>query len=423
MGTIYCMNCGIELNDDARFCPECGSPTMLGAGLVEPGGQAQVACPSCGALNNSTNKHCSECGAAMWQPKVDLRESTTSMRINHEREVYTTGESRQRTLFYGGIAAAALAVVVGTGFAVTGVLSNSDGEVQPVIPIGTPTQGESPQAGQIAPDGTVMGSAGTSIRDTLADYSWEELAIIGREMSRQPTRDAALAMAAEYHLVDEAGNMLDNTKNADIVGLGTLQMRVIDVYHDDLANGEGKAGLTFLATNIPFTHCMNEEDDITGGWESSNLRSWLNTTIYNSMSEDLRTSIAAVDKRTNNEGHSTSDTSVTSTVDYLWLPSMVELIGEIGWTWPSDPDNSDGYNSITNAEGSQYALFEQEGVEALAGNGVITLSGDNGSTTAWWERTCSPSGVARFRGVTDAGDPSEIFDASSDLGVCVGFCL
>ena len=108
MATIYCMNCGIELNEDARFCPECGSPTLLGAGLVEPGGQAQVACPACGALNDSTNKHCAECGAALWQPKPDLRESTTAMRIQREREEYATGESRKRTLLYGGIAGAAV---------------------------------------------------------------------------------------------------------------------------------------------------------------------------------------------------------------------------------------------------------------------------------------------------------------------------
>ena len=422
MATIYCMNCGIELNEDARFCPECGSPTLLGAGLVEPGGQAQVACPACGALNDSTNKHCAECGAALWQPKPDLRESTTAMRIQREREEYTTGESRKRTLLYGGIAGAALAAVLGVSCVASGILGGGkDTEVQAVLPGATTTQ-ETPAVGTVAADGTVMGSAGTSIRATIADYSWEELAIIGKEMGRQPSREAALAMAAEYHLVDETGAMLPNTKNADIIGLGSLSMRIVDVYHDNLANGEGKAGLTLMATNIPFVHRMNVEDDITGGWESSDLRSWLNTTIYNSMGEDLRTSIQAVDKHTNNAGHSTTASSVTSTIDYLWLPSMVELIGEIGWTWPSDPNNSDGYNAITNAEGSQYALFAQEGVVALESNGVLSLNNENGATV-WWERTCSPSGVARFRGVTESGDPSEIYDASSELGVCIGFCL
>ena len=152
------------------------------------------------------------------------------------------------------------------------------------------------------------------------------------------------------------------------------------------------------------------------------MRSWLNVEVFTALSEDVRTSIVDVDKRTDNVGHSTDPSCVTSTVDKVWLPSMVELIGPIDWTWPSDPDNSAGYNAITNAEGSQYALFAAQGVQALSGNPSLILAGSDGNVP-WWERTPSPSGTAKFRVVTAEGDPTEISSTSTENGVCIGFCL
>ncbi len=419
MATIYCMNCGIELEEGTRFCPACGSPTLLGAGLVETEGKAQVACPSCGALNDSGNKHCAACGKRLSHTVSQPSSNVTEGHTSYMDAVRVSADDRKGTLLVGAVAAVALVGVVVGAILFSGVLSGSNSRRG---------SGQEASDGLVELDGTgidydgEVGSAGAPVRATLGEYSWAELSVIAKEMTRRSTRDAALEIAKEYNLVDAEGHMLLATKDLQISNLGVAQMRLVDVYHDDLANGEGKAGMSFMASNIAFTHCINSTDDITGGWESCELRSWLKTTIYNCLDDELRTSIVYVDKLTNNVGHSTDASSVSSTVDTLWLPSMVEMIGPISWTWPSDPDNSDGYNAITNAEGTQYALFSEQGVTAIESNPSIVFQGTDGPLT-WWERSCSPSGTSKFRAVGTGGDPAEIWGTSTELGVCLGFCL
>lgn len=417
MATIYCMNCGIELEEGTRFCPECGSPTLLGAGLVEAEGNAQVACPACGALNDYGNKHCAACGKRLQGSARRPRASVPERRGPYGVPEDTTGEGRKNTLVVGGVVALAVGLVLAGSLLFSGVLGGAG------YGAGQDALGGDGQAG--ASDASISasaGSAGVAAKAALADYSWDELSIIAKEMTRQPSRADALEIAKEYNLVDAEGHMLDATKDVELVGLGSVKVRLADVYHDNLANGEGKAGMSFIAANLAFSHNMNSSDDITGGWEGSELRQWLNTTIFESLDESLRTNIVQVDKLSDNVGHSTSPSSVSSTIDALWLPSMAEIIGPIGWTWPSDPDNSDGYNAIASSEGEQYALFAEMGVEALAANPGLELEATEGPIE-WWERSCSPSGTSKFRAVSTEGDPTEIRATSNELGVCLGFCL
>lgn len=58
----------------------------------------------------------------------------------------------------------------------------------------------------------------------------------------------------------------------------TLQYRIVGINHDDLADGSGKAGLTFEATNTALAfQKMNATYTNVGGWEKSELRGRLNT--------------------------------------------------------------------------------------------------------------------------------------------------
>lgn len=52
----------------------------------------------------------------------------------------------------------------------------------------------------------------------------------------------------------------------------TLQYRIIGIDHDDLADGSGKAGLTFLTTSTTIFSRINATNTNAGGWEKSELR-------------------------------------------------------------------------------------------------------------------------------------------------------
>lgn len=69
-----CNNCGAQLDDDAIFCPECGTKTGLQAEQqVEP--QKKV-CPNCGAVIDNDSLFCPECGVKIEndaQPIINLQ--------------------------------------------------------------------------------------------------------------------------------------------------------------------------------------------------------------------------------------------------------------------------------------------------------------------------------------------------------------
>lgn len=57
----YCENCGHEMLDDAKFCPDCG------AKVVE---NTAVFCPNCGAEIEGDVNFCDECGSNLNSPNV-----------------------------------------------------------------------------------------------------------------------------------------------------------------------------------------------------------------------------------------------------------------------------------------------------------------------------------------------------------------
>ena len=57
-----------------------------------------------------------------------------------------------------------------------------------------------------------------------------------------------------------------------------LEYRIVGINHDDLADGSGKAGLTFEATNNAMgEQRMNAAPANSGGWEKSEMRERLNS--------------------------------------------------------------------------------------------------------------------------------------------------
>ena len=62
----FCINCGSELIEGAKFCQKCGHPTKLAStGYTQR--QQEFAgklykCPSCGEIMNSFEINCPACG-------------------------------------------------------------------------------------------------------------------------------------------------------------------------------------------------------------------------------------------------------------------------------------------------------------------------------------------------------------------------
>lgn len=161
---------------------------------------------------------------------------------------------------------------------------------------------------------------------------------------------------------------------------------------------------------------MNAETTNAGGWETSQMRAYLNGDGMALLPEDLKKVVAPVDKLTNNVGETQDVSSVTTTSDSLWLFSAAELCGSIDWY--SDPS----YNAVLNAEGFEYQLFRDMAVDSYNANDIL-VKNYQGSPGSWWERSPIPGYSFGFQYVGSDGDPSYGDDARYSNGVVPGFCI
>ena len=187
-----------------------------------------------------------------------------------------------------------------------------------------------------------------------------------------------------------------------------MQYRIIGINHDDLADGSGKAGLTFLTTSTTINSRMKATSDNTGGWEKSELRQKMNSgEIWNLMPSDLQSKVKAVTKLTNNVNGTDKNAAVTATSDKLFLLSYSEIVATpySGWS---------NYLWIGN-EGTQYEAFKGKVTNNYSGNESLKIG------SYWWERSVNPYSSSSFLIVNSSGDPSGSNYATYSYCVCPAF--
>ncbi|MGN0071591.1 MAG: DUF6273 domain-containing protein [Atopobiaceae bacterium] len=256
---------------------------------------------------------------------------------------------------------------------------------------------------------------------SFSEYSASELAGIAQAMEKASSRDEALSIAEQYGICNSDGTVTTEANEIQLTDGTTAELRVADIYTDDMTDG-GKAGITFLISGTSLTHAMNTTATDQGGWESSALRSWLSSDVMDLLPDDLASYIVPVEKMTNNTGYTVNTAAVTATSDSLWIPSFVEVYGEVSWNWESSYTTN--YNTILGSEGTQYAVFSENGItggfgtasEVEAKTGIATSAG------TWWTRTSSPSSSSHFRAVSSVSGPYAVDNATQQLGVVIGFC-
>ena len=191
----------------------------------------------------------------------------------------------------------------------------------------------------------------------------------------------------------------------------TMTYRIIGINHDDLADGSGKAGLTFLTNSPVIGSRINATATNAGGWEQSELRQKMNGgEIWNLMPSDFQSKVKPVRKLTNNVGggNANKDAAVTATSDRLFLLSYSEIVPTSYWA-SSYP--------WTSAEGTQYEAFKGKVTNNNADNDYLKI------LCPWWERSVSPDGSYWFLGVTNTGQPTYKLRASDKYYICPAFCF
>ena len=316
----------------------------------------------------------------------------------------------------GVVAVAVVVVVVFLGMLSTSWLGPfaPDGAEAPVV--------QPPSDGSIAPLGgqgdEVPEEAGTEVpegapevRDAVDDYSWDELAQISALIAQADSDEAGLEIATTYHLCDEDGE-LDGTQTKSLeLSDGTeVEMRVAGFRQDNRADGEGVAGITFLAADGVADQPMNATGQLAGGWEGSTLRTWMNEHLIGELPEELSALIVPVEKRTNPPA-GTGETGQDVTEDALWVPSFSEIVGQ--------PSAGSSRASVYESEGDQYQLFADLGVDdADRTSEIIIPSGE-----FWWQRSPDVTNDRWFMVVSPEGQPNYGHRPATENAVVMGFCI
>lgn len=212
----------------------------------------------------------------------------------------------------------------------------------------------------------------TVVNKEAKDWTLDEQKAAATDIAKNGTSSAVYAKA---QAAMDAGTKF----SAKLTNGKTLEYRIVGINHDDLADGSGKAGLTFEATNSALGYQkMNATNTNAGGWEKSELRGRLNTgDLWSLLPSELQSRVKAVTKMTDNQGGGKAGTP-TATTDKVFLLSATEVWGDM------------------QSDGTQYEYYKSKGVTTSNYSGAL-------SSNYRWTRSVYPSNSTSFRYVHDSG--------------------
>lgn len=187
---------------------------------------------------------------------------------------------------------------------------------------------------------------------------------------------------------------IGDTAELDLGEEGNITMELVAMDADELADGSGKAHMTWIAKDLlEERHVMNTGLSTEGGWPVTDMRYWLRKMVLPLFPEQIASNILEVKKYS----YSDSDGETISSVDSIWIPSRSEIFG--------DKYENEGvvYNDAYPDDSSRQKRH-------LGAHGAAW----------WWLRSANTNYY--FWGVTSHG--ANYYDSANfEGGVVIGFCL
>ena len=210
-----------------------------------------------------------------------------------------------------------------------------------------------------------------------------------------------------------AGNIskynVGDTKTIELDGFGTHTVRIANTTTPSECNNpdfsQTACGFVIEFADIITEYHMNEEPTNVGGWENSDMRSYVNSTILNSFPEDLKDLI--IDTKVVS-GYGADDSSNFVTTDKLYLLATGEI-----WENGENEDNiidEDTARNLTRQLDYYNGVTTDEGYKAIK-NDLL------------WLRSADSDNAGTFYFVGDSGGWGIDSANSTDYGVAVAFRL
>ena len=180
-----------------------------------------------------------------------------------------------------------------------------------------------------------------------------------------------------------------DTKSVDLGDLGTHMVRVANKSECTTETSATACGFVVEFADIITKQAMNSTNTNVGGWKDSEMRTYINSTIYESLSSELQNVITDT-KVISGHGSTAGETNF-ETQDKLYLLSAEEI-----WN-----GNSNRYDTSVGTS-KQLDYYKKQGVTTSSYAGAIKQY--NGSDGSWWLRSARSNSTFSFLAVNNNGD-------------------
>ena len=214
-------------------------------------------------------------------------------------------------------------------------------------------------------------------RDTLGEYIPEPV-LFTSDSWKTIQKAVQTGNTSKYNVGD--------TKEVDLGFFGKHMVRISNM--SECTNGETSetaCGFVVEFANIITKQKLNSTTTNVGGWKDSELRTYINRTIYNFLPSELQNVIVSTKVIS---GHGNKDSTNFETQDKLYLLNAQEV-------W-----NGNSYDASVGTS-KQLDYYKNQGVTASSYAGAKKQY--NGSNSYWWLRSASSSSADGFLRVIDIG--------------------
>ena len=209
-----------------------------------------------------------------------------------------------------------------------------------------------------------------------------------------------------YHVGDEKDVNLGNT-------YGTHKVRISNMSTPDECKqnefSQSACGFVVEFADIITEHVMNPTSTIKGGWPASQMKTFIDNDIYNSLPNELKSVI--IDTKTVS-GHGYEDTNNFISKDKLYLLATAEV-------WAQGTSDTIDYDTARDKT-RQLDYYNSKGVTT---NSYASTRKKNSKGTAgwWWLRCADYNSSNGFYGVRYYDGGWDSASARSTLGVSPAF--
>lgn len=211
-----------------------------------------------------------------------------------------------------------------------------------------------------------------------------------------------MGRTADYFSIGTKVKLVPET---DVITDTSIVFNLHSIGHYELADGTGMSKADFyMVGTLTQSRVMNTTNTNVGGWNSSNMRKWLNETLFKALPPQWRNLISA-SYTLASAGNQSAE--IIKSIDYMRIPSQ----SEVGFDINAVPYKNEVSTMASEVTFSQYTDNNSRIKKTYNGEG---------SAQNWWLRSAEASSSSAFRGVYGNGNANTI-NASGSYFVCAGF--